>query len=138
MTFTDLAKELGVFHACLIIERIMHKYHNLFRRKPCEKPSLDAEQQTDRVRLARKGIQILHEAIIFKGDEMVEYNSAQRKNNQFQKRGSNPYLQADTKVQDKRTIRVMIWAAIANGFKSGLHIYKPEDIPSPEEQKENI
>ena len=54
MPFPDLAKELEIFHAGSTIERIMHKHHNIFRRKPREKPSLDAEQQANRVRLARE------------------------------------------------------------------------------------
>ena len=45
MPFPDLAKELEIFHAWSIIERVMHKHHIIFRRKPREKPSLDAEQR---------------------------------------------------------------------------------------------
>jgi hypothetical protein len=44
----------------------------------------------------------------------------------------------DAKDRDKESIRVMVWAAIAKGFKSKLHIYKPEDILSPEEQNKVI
>jgi len=134
MPFPDLAKALGIAGARSTIECIMHNHHSIFRRKPREKPPLDTVQQADSIRLAEEGLQLPQEAIIFSDEMWVEFNSTRRKKNQSRKRGSNPYLQVDKKDKDNGTIRVMVWAAIAKGFKSRLHIYEPDDILSPEDQ----
>jgi len=138
MPFPDLAKALGIAGARSTIERVMHNHHSIFRRKPREKPPLDTVQQADCIRLAEEGLQLPQEAIIFSDEMWVEFKSTRRKKNQSRKRGSNPYLQADKKDKDNGTIRVMVWAAIAKGFKSQLHIYESDDILSPEGQHEVI
>jgi hypothetical protein len=64
----------------------------------------------------------------------VEFNRLRRKGNQSRRRGSDPYLQADHRDKDEATIRIMVWAAIAKGFKTQLFIWDPDNILSPEEQ----
>lgn len=89
----------------------------------------------DRVRLAKEGMEIPEDAIVFSDEMWVEFNSTRRMRNQSRKRGSNPYLQAEPKDRNDGTIRVMAWAAIAKGFKSKLFIYDPEDMLSSGEQQ---
>ena len=98
------------------------------------KPLTDATQKADRIRLAEEGLWVRQEAVISSGELRVEFNSARSKN----KRGNNPYPQADKKDKDNGAIRVMAWAAIAKGFKSRLLIHEPDDILGPEDQREVV
>jgi hypothetical protein len=135
MTFVELAKELYIHHARSTIERVMHQHHNIYRRKSRVKPPTNPFSEADRIRLAEEGLEIPEDAIVYSDEMWVEFNKLRRKGNQSRKRGSDPYLQADQRDKDEGTIRIMVWAAIAKGFRSQLYIYDPDDILSPEEQR---
>jgi hypothetical protein len=135
MTFVELAKELYIHHARSTLERVMHQHHNIYRRKSRVKPPTNAFSEADRVRLAEEGLEIPEDAIVYSDEMWVEFNKLRRQGNQSRKRGSDPYLQADHRDKDEGTIRMMVWAAIAKGFKTQLYIYDPDDILSPEEQR---
>jgi len=138
MPCPDLANPLGIAGARSTIQHDMHNHHSSFRRKPRENSPLATVQQADHIRLAEEGLQLPQHAIIFSDEMWVEFNSTHWKKNQSWKHGSNPYLHVDKKDTHNGTNRVIVWAAIAKGFKSQLHIYTPDDILSPEDQCEVI
>lgn len=137
-TWPEIGKELEFNHARSTYENVMHKHHNIHRYVRRRKPRLDDELQARRQATAELALEIEDEGEFVFTDEMwLEFNSTRRKGKkQSRPKGANPYKYAENKRKDQGTIRVMVAACVAKGFKRQLYIFNKTDLEETAREKE--